>query len=321
MSDVKARKKNLSMTCRERDVTWKIGRFYEKYHFPGQRPIDQDGLIFMRRFSRSVESCSKENKGKHLRVLDAGCGTGNTSIALAQQFKEINFTGLDNSRMSLAHGKQAARREGVRNLQFRKWNLMYPLPYKVPFDIILCLGVLHHTADMKCVLANLSASLKAKGDLYLWVYGKHGRYRHSLNVELLRMLLAVPPQPKDPINLARAYAFTTDHGSPLNDLLGKVKDDVSFRKTLEDPVWIADQFLNPHESLLNMKDLIALGHVAGLELYQLLGIKEDVSTYFESVDLYQRYKKLNRTDQLVALDLLLKPERYFVVMRKTCPGG
>jgi 2-polyprenyl-3-methyl-5-hydroxy-6-metoxy-1,4-benzoquinol methylase len=317
----KARQQNLSMTAQERKVTRQIGKFYEQFHFPGRRPIDQDGLIFMRKFARSIEARMKENGIRRLRVLDAGCGTGNTSIALAHQFRDVDFTGIDNSGPSLAEGKQAARREGIQNLRFRKWNVMYPIPYKTPFDIILCLGVLHHTADMARVLANLSAALRADGDLYLWVYGQHGRYRHSLNVELLRMLLDVPPRPTDPVSLARAYAFTTDHGSPLDDLLGKVREDPVSRKTLEDPIWIADQFLNPHESLLSIRDLITLGGAAGLELDQLLGIKADVSTCFASAELCRRYKKLTRTEQLIALDLLLKPERYFVVMRRIRQEG
>lgn len=309
------------MTAHERNVTRRSCEFYRQFHFPGSRPIDRDGLIFMRRFTRSIELHIQENGGRRVRVLDAGCGTGNTSIALAHRFRDVNFTALDYSEPSLAEGKRAAGREGIRNLRFRRWNMMRPIPYTMPFDLILCLGMLHHTADMARVLTNLSASLKADGELYLWIYGRHGRYRHSLNVKLLRMLLDVEPRPADPVGLARAYAFTTDHGSPLGDLLGSAREDPVSRKTLEDPVWIADQFLNPHESLLDMKELIALGRAAGLELDQLLGIKEDVSSWFDSAELYRRYTMLSRTDQLIALDLIVKPERYFVVMRRVRHEG
>ena len=43
-------------------------------------------------------------------------------------------------------------------------------------------------SDMGRVLANLRGCLNPGGHLYLWVYGKHGRYRHSLNMRLLAML-------------------------------------------------------------------------------------------------------------------------------------
>jgi hypothetical protein len=70
-----------------------------------------------------------------------------------------------------------------------------------------------------------------------------------------------------------------------------------------------------------MKELIALGKAAGLEINQLLGIKEDVSSWFDSAELYRRYTMLSRADQLVALDLIVKPERYFVVMRRIRQEG
>ena len=303
-----------AMTRRDRDVTRLSREFYARYHFPGTRPIDSDGLIFMRRFTRSVDARLRDRCGRRLRVLDAGCGTGNTSIALARRFADADFTGLDNSQPSLDVASRSAR--GMRNLSFRRWNLMRPVPYARPFDIILCLGVLHHTADMARVLANLSGSLAPDGELYLWVYGRHGRYRHALNVELLRMLLAVKPPPEDPVALAGAYAWSADHGSPLNDLLGGAAGDALSRKTLEDPVWIADQFLNPRECLLDMKELLALARGAGLEICELLGLSEDAASRFGSAELSGRYSRLSRTGRLIALDLLCKPDRYFALLRR-----
>jgi hypothetical protein len=87
------------------------------------------------------------------------------------------------------------------------------------------------------------------------------------------------------------------------------------RLTLEDPVWIADQFLNPHETLLDLEELTGLATACGLEIEQLLGIRDDLSSYFNSAALYGRFRKLSGEDRLIALDLLLKPERYFVLLR------
>ena len=160
----------------EKPITEKCRNFYEKYQFPGNRPIDQDGLIFMRRFTKSVEELSRSQNASKLRVLDAGCGTGNTTVSLARRFKDAEFFGVDNSKNSLEKAIESARQCGLTNIHYRKWNLMKPLPFRDPFDIILCLGVLHHTANMKKGLINLHASLKNDGELYLWIYGRHGRY-------------------------------------------------------------------------------------------------------------------------------------------------
>lgn len=281
--------------------------FYEHCNFPGNRPLDQDGLILMRRFAGSVE----RRRGKRIRVLDAGCGTGNTSIALASRYKDVEFVGLDQSAASL----EKAKRSGIPNLSFQQWDLMDPIPDDGKFDIVLCLGVLHHTANMQRVLGNLRFSLDTRGDLYLWVYGRHGRYRHSLNMRLLAMLAGTETPAAEALALATEFAFHADDGAPLDDLLGRNRLDPVHRMALEDPVWIADQFLNPHETLLDMGELTELAGACGLEIAQQLGLREDLSTYFNSDALYHRFTRLSGEDRRIALDLLLKPERYFVLLR------
>lgn len=299
----------------KKNITEKSRKFYEQYQFPGTRPIDQDGLIFMRRFAKSIERISSEAYGSPLRVLDAGCGTGNTSVALARRFTDVEFIGLDNSKASIEKAISLAKQYRLSNLKFRRWNLMNPLPYKNQFDIILCLGVLHHTADMQRGLIYLNHTLKNSGELYLWIYGKHGRYKHSLNMRLLDMLLQSKPKPADSMALTKEFICKVDNGSMLNDVMGN-KMDMIQSDTLEDPIWIADQFLNPHETPLDMEELLKLTRIARFEIQQILGIKTDLSEYFNSLSLYERYQKLGKERQLIALDLLTKPDRYFVILRK-----
>ncbi len=298
----------------ERAVTQQSRRFYEEFQFPGNRPIDQDGLIFMRRFAKSIERRSGAGDGVKLRVLDAGCGTGNTSIALARKFRHAEFFGLDNSRASLAKAASSAQALGLTNLHLRRWNLMNPPPYRQPFDIILCLGVLHHTANMHKGLSNLHALLKDRGELYLWIYGKHGRYRHSLNMRFVEMLLGTRTQDPEAVEVAREFLLNTGDGSALADLLGKTRTDIH-RKTLEDPVWIADQFLNPHEILVDMTELMEIATASGFAMEHVLGMDCDGAKYLHSPLLLARFQQLNKREQLCALDLLLKPERYFIVLR------
>lgn len=301
----------------ERTITRKSRAFYEQFQFPGDRPIDQDGLIFMRRFTRSIERCRQFNSAEKLRVLDAGCGTGNTSVALARRWNDVEFYGLDNSQTSLAKAAGASRKDGLANIHFRRWNLMNSFPYKRPFDIALCLGVLHHTADMKRGLLNIHNVLKNNGELYLWIYGKHGRYKHSLNMRLLAMLLNTAPKPTERMALAKEFIFNSGTCSPLLDLVGKTQYDSMQQIPLEDPVWIADQFLNPHEVLIDMTELIETAKSAGFTIEHLLGVDEEISHYLNSPSLRERFKNLKKDMRLIALDLLIKPERYFVVLKKS----
>ena len=94
----------INIELREKSVTSKCRSFYEKYHFPGERPLDKDGMIFLRRINQSMDKIKTNNPNK-LNILDAGCGTGNTIVSLASKFSEINFYGVDNSKESLNHMK------------------------------------------------------------------------------------------------------------------------------------------------------------------------------------------------------------------------
>lgn len=304
----------------EAEITRRSREFYEQFQFPGSRPIDHDGLVFLRRFTRSIQQRLALIPYRMLRVLDAGCGTGNTSVSLARQFPRVAFFGIDQSRTSLAKAKELAARAGVKNVRFRTGNLLQPLPWQRPFDVILCLGVLHHTADMRRTLTNLRRSLVNDGELFLWIYGKHGRYRHSLNTRLLRMLLGKQPSPEAALELAMQFALHADNGSALRDLIGRTKIDEMQRKAFTDPVWIADQFLNPQEVLIDLEALLNLVHASGLELVHVLGMNGNAAQLLNSTPLMKRFEQLSPGDQLIAQDLLLKPERYFVVLRKAASG-
>jgi len=302
----------------EKNITQKTKEFYEQYHFPGDRPIDQDGLIFLRKFSKVVEKINSTKN--NVRVLDAGCGTGNTSISLAAQFKDIEFLGLDNSSSSLDEAKFNAQKKGLTNLKFRRWNLLKRMPSKSKYDIVLCLGVLHHTGNMEKVLINLNKKLDDSGVMFLWIYGKHGRYRHSLNMRLLKMLLELKPEPENKIDLAMEFATKTEQGLPLIDLIGKMKTDEMQMNAFKSPVWIADQFLNPYETLIDMEELLRLTSRAGFKISRILGVEENISKRFFSEKLSERFLRLSKNKQLIAADLLLKPERYFVMLEKLRAG-
>lgn len=303
---------------REKIITREVKKFYEKIKFPGRRPIEQDSLIFLRKFSKLTGSSTNTNHT--VKVLDAGCGTGNTSLALAAEFKNVQFVGIDISSTSIDTAKKSAREKNLLNVRFSEWNLLDLFRDKKKFNIILCFGVLHHTAQMQKVLNNLYSALEPNGTLFLWVYGKYGRYYHSLNVELLSMLLSVSSDKQNPIDLTREFILKTQDGNILKDLLGDRSEDQMLKQFYTDTTWIADQFLNPNEFMVSMKDLIILVKNAGFKIYEWIGAPKDISKYFNSSKLEERFKMLSSEQQMVAVDLLLKMDRYFLVLKKFKTG-
>lgn len=300
----------------EHDTTKQVRRFYENVQFPGIRPLDMDGLILMRRIKEIASRHRKSKGSERLRVLDAGCGTGNTSIALARQFRDMDFVGVDISGPSLAVAEHLATEEELENLSFFKRDLMESRFDGGSYHIVLCLGVLHHTADMEKVLSNIASVLSKEGHLFLWIYSRHGRYRHSLNQRLLKMILDVDPVPEDPLPLAQEFATQFANSDSLNDLFSQGTSESLLDSVMNNPAWIADQYLHPREVLLNMEDLLFLVSSVGLNVRQLLGVPNNLVPFLGSGELARRFNKLADHQRLIALDLLLKPSRFFFHLEK-----
>lgn len=299
---------------REKKVTREVKKFYEMIQFPGHRPMEQDSLIFLRKFSKLIDGLANTNQ--NIRVLDAGCGTGNTTLALAAQYKNVQFVGIDISTTSLDTAKKSARKKNLTNVRFSKRNLLNQFKYKKKFNVILCFGVLHHTAQMQKALNNLYSLLEPNGTLFLWVYGKYGRYHHSLNVELLSMLLSASQDNENHIELTREFILKTQGGKIIKSLLGDRSEDKMLKQFFTDTTWIADQFLNPNEFMVNMKDLIVLVKSSRFKIHEWVGAPKDISKCFNSSKIEKRFRMLSSEQQMVALDLLLKMERYFLVLKK-----
>ena len=295
-------------------VTRRVRAFYEQYHFPSFRPVEQDGLILMRRLARTASTWSGRDYHRQLRVLDAGCGTGNTLIALAKHIPGARFLGLDLSLPSLAIAEAAAAADGLTNVEFQHWNLLEPFSDGEPFDVVLCLGVLHHTANMQAVLAGLRGVLNKDGQLLLWVYGRHGRYRHRLNTRLLAMLMEPNAEPNEAVSMAIEFFEHTAAGTVRDDLRTGTERMSGHDDVFRTPAWIADQFFHPHELVVDLEELFTLVEDAELEMTEWLGVEKQPEKHFTSSKLCERFSRLPRRERMVALDLLLKPDRYFVVL-------
>jgi SAM-dependent methyltransferase len=300
-------------------LTDRVRAFYERYHFPSIRPLEQDGLILLRRLLQTVARRRAAEPDRSVRVLDAGCGTGNTMLALARQMPEAQFLGIDLSQPSLDVARAAVAEVGLGNVRVRQGDLREPLDDEEPFDVVLCMGVLHHTADMRLVLSRLRGALAPHGELYLWMYGRHGRYRHRLNARLLAMLLHAGNGDDDPIPLAREFLAHAGGGMALADLRPATDRIAAQAEVLHDPAWLADQFLHPHDAHVDLEQLLPLIDAAGLTLTEWLGVDTRPERYLDSPGLLDRFRRLEPRQQLVALDLVLKPDRYFVCLGRDAP--
>ncbi|MCU1429897.1 MAG: Methyltransferase type 11 [Actinomycetia bacterium] len=77
-------------------------------------------------------------------VLDCGCGTGNTAVALAEVAAGV--TGIDISSVAVTKASQRAARAGARNASFQVMDIEALEFPAATFDVVYGSGVLHHVS-------------------------------------------------------------------------------------------------------------------------------------------------------------------------------
>ena len=118
------------------------------------------------------DSQLSENELREKVILDAGCGMGRYTRIAGQMGGEV--IGIDLSWSVLKAHQKTSDNPCVHIIQGDLLNLPFR---KKQFDIIYSLGVLHHTPDPRKAFTELSACLKEKGVMSVWVYGTAGKFR------------------------------------------------------------------------------------------------------------------------------------------------
>lgn len=128
-------------------------------------------------------------KGK--TCLDAGCGGGRNTIAMAR-LGAVEAQGIDLGEKGIADAKR--RSQNLTNTNFQVASIM-EIPFEDgKFDMVWCAGVLMIVDDEDIALNELTRVVKKGGKLYLLVYATDG-LRWPL-VQVLRPIAAQIGQPE-----------------------------------------------------------------------------------------------------------------------------
>lgn len=114
-------------------------------------------------------------KGDGLRILVAGCGTGQHSIQVAQQFPSAKVLAIDLSLASLGYAKRKTRELGLTNVEYAQADIMQLAGIGQTFDVIESAGVLHHLADPLAGWKILLSLLRPGGVMRLGLYSELAR--------------------------------------------------------------------------------------------------------------------------------------------------
>jgi len=305
-------------------ITQKVENMYKKYPYPSPS-IDITQTNELLNLLRIFEIESKI-KLEEKNILDAGTGSGHRITNVAQFFKKCNFLGIDISEKSLEIANGLKNIKKIKNIQFQKHNIMTGVENLGKFDIVLCMGVLHHLSDPSKGLEMLTKTLKDDGVIFLYLYGKLGGHKRMLNKEMISILLGKEKSNYDlGIELVRDLGLNKfDYGWNLN-----------FKNKGEEDSLIVDSLLHANEFLYDCNDIDNLFKESNLYGYSIFGITEgtqglifdsgtksdkklsipqtNISKTLKSDLSLSCYESLNLKEKFRIIDLIYEPNGYTII--------
>lgn len=134
----------------------------------------------------------KKTNFDNFKILFAGAGLGSDLLYMAlilKNYKNIKITAIDLSPSSLEILKKRLNIYNIEEVEVIEMSLLDLDPEKVgKFDMINCIGVLHHLANPSQGLRALKNVLEDDGFMDIMVYGKIGRTGIYQMQDLLRMV-------------------------------------------------------------------------------------------------------------------------------------
>jgi SAM-dependent methyltransferase len=120
------------------------------------------------RLRMAEQALSAHTGGRPLRILDAGCGDGLLTLALAKRHPEWTLTGVDLREDMLEGARARARARGLDNVSFQAGDLLKPLPLS-GFDVVTALECLSEIPDDEGALRTMLGALSPGGLLAVQV--------------------------------------------------------------------------------------------------------------------------------------------------------
>ena len=165
-------------------ISQKVQEMYEQNPYPRFKFADYTNRNIANTTHKSIEieatrkklyfSDELKTSTAEPKVLIAGCGTG-YQIIVSSRYKNADITAIDLSSSSLAYAKRKCMEYGMKNVKFKKMDLLNVSTLGDVFDIIECCGVLHHMEKPSKGLSALIHQLKPSGYIRLGLYSELSR--------------------------------------------------------------------------------------------------------------------------------------------------
>ncbi|MEH2266928.1 MAG: class I SAM-dependent methyltransferase [Nostoc sp.] len=289
-------------------VSAAVAKLYNTYPFPPEALLDEPppGYNWRWNWLAAHNFCTGQKPQKQdIRILDAGCGTGVGTEYLVHLNPQASVVGIDLSTGALAVAKERCQRSGANRVEFHHLSLFDVEQLPGEFDLINCVGVLHHTPDPIRGIQALAKKLAPGGLMHIFVYGELGRWE----IQLMQKAIALIQGDKkgdyrDGVQVGRQiFASLPDN----NRIVKYDKQRWSLENNKDE--YFADMYVHPQEIDYNIETLFELIDASGLEF---IGFSNPSFWDLERLlakapELVERAKELSDR-QLYRLIELLDPE-------------
>lgn len=233
-----------------------------------------------------------------IKVLVAGCGTGEGGILSALAFPSVKYTFIDISLASLNMAKKYVKELKIENVEFIEADIM-TMNLERKFDLIISTGVIHHLSDPSMGVANLKRHLEDYGVLSAMVYGEYGRFEIGLFQDALKILLGNKVEFEDGIDLVKSFVDNIDASkNRITNIMWK--EDLN-----KGEQHIVDLLLNVNENRYNVKSLNNMLKQGGMNLFELISNDTfNPCNYVKDEVLKEKFNKLSYIDKCSLAELI-----------------
>ena len=164
-----------STTAITNAVSARVQEQYEEFPYPRWKAASVQRIRAQWDGNPKNAPVTKRLKDTAAKILIAGCGTGQQALMYASVFPDAEILAVDLSRSSLAYAIERARAYQINNVTFRQADILHLDTLGQSFDLVVCVGVLHHMQDPAAGWQVLSRCLKPDGLMRIGLYSKIAR--------------------------------------------------------------------------------------------------------------------------------------------------
>ncbi|MEA5462657.1 class I SAM-dependent methyltransferase [Leptothoe sp. PORK10 BA2] len=175
----------------EAAVSAAVAKLYDTYPFPPEPFLDEPppGYNWRWYWPTAYNFCTgKLPATEQVRILDAGCGSGVSTEYLVHLNPQAQVTGIDLSAGTLEVARERCQRSRADRVNFHNLSIYDVDQLEGQFDLINCVGVLHHMPDPIRGIQALAHKVAPGGLLHIFVYAALGRWEISLMQQAIAML-------------------------------------------------------------------------------------------------------------------------------------